>query len=629
MKNKIYQCFLLILALILCIVFGRILLIYTKPMEDVSLDLSLALEDNADPADFDNKGWTVYTQSEDEITILESNGFGAYLGLEPGQTFYYSRTLNEQLDSPTLQLSAINQKFSVWLNDTLIYTDCPDLDNQIGYVTLPMNEWDRNEQIIISLPLDYYGKTLTIAQSSPKYADANYTQAFPTRVMLYCGFSYESKLISESFTTAILASGAFFIGVILLILMVFHNDLSLLFLSLIPFSWIMSFILNTSFFFTYFENHYNTLSGNLSLIPAAGLFVFLALRSNKYRLFPFGIAFTYIAALLTQNSLFLHNDFFAATDFTTIFFATSLPEWIAFTGILGMLALAILFWRKQSAFYQIFSWIAPSFLVIFWTAILIKDFDHVCSQVLLNLKSHSITYVYHKILWPIIGATLLTALIDAWKTAVLRRSEKQLLAEKQKLTLESYENLRRQHEEVMMIRHDMTKHFHVLNDMSEEIQIKSYLKDLIGQNQAIRSVIQTGNQMLDIILNSKLSTAADHGIKVDIVNVSAPSVLPLSDADLCSLIVNMMDNALSGATQSNSEEPFIRLDIHEKNNYFAITCENTASIVKDKKNTKKETVQKHGFGLKIIQQIIKRYHGLLDTEYDNNVYKLKIVLPLS
>lgn len=81
-------------------------MMYASPMEDVSLNLSLAVGDSLDynPADFDNKGWTVYTQEGNTKTELIPDGFGGYSGLEPGQTFYFSRIMNENLEAPTLQI---------------------------------------------------------------------------------------------------------------------------------------------------------------------------------------------------------------------------------------------------------------------------------------------------------------------------------------------------------------------------------------------------------------------------------------------------------------------------------------------------------------------------------------------
>ena len=77
-----------------------------------------------------------------------------------------------------------------------------------------------------------------------------------------------------------------------------------------------------------------------------------------------------------------------------------------------------------------------------------------------------------------------------------------------------------------------------------------YLDDLIGQNEKVPSVVQSGNEMLDIILNSKLSAAADAGVEVRLTRTHAPRQLPLTDTELCSLIMNIMnimDNAMEAA----------------------------------------------------------------------------------
>ena len=48
-----------------------------------------------------------------------------------------------------------------------------------------------------------------------------------------------------------------------------------------------------------------------------------------------------------------------------------------------------------------------------------------------------------------------------------------------------------------------------------------------------------------------------------------------------------------------------------------------------KKEDKKETVPKHGLGMKIIGGIIKRYHCLFDIKYGQDYYKIQIAIPLS
>lgn len=214
MRNRIQQYAPMMIALLMTLLCASFLMIYVSPMKDVSLDLSLVSREDSlviNPEEFDSKGWTVYTQEGDIRTELEPDGFGGYSGLELGQTFYLSRVMEEDLDSPTLQLDTLEWQFSVWLDDTLIYTDCPELDNRIGHVTLPMSQWLREDPITISLPADYQGKTLTIAQSFPEWSETSSVTAWPAPVRLYCGYAYESGLISETFQTALISTAAFLI----------------------------------------------------------------------------------------------------------------------------------------------------------------------------------------------------------------------------------------------------------------------------------------------------------------------------------------------------------------------------------------------------------------------------------
>lgn len=178
-------------ALALALFFAMIFIRYAQPMDNEIYDLSTVIALNeAEMVDTCAElGWSVYTQAGDVVTPLTYDGLGCFEGLaELGQTFYFSRVMQEALDAPTIQLGTANRNFSVFLDGVLIYTDCPEQDNRIGYLTLPMREWDRKENVTVSLPEDYVGKTLTIAQSTPLYAETPRmaTRAIPTSVKLYC-----------------------------------------------------------------------------------------------------------------------------------------------------------------------------------------------------------------------------------------------------------------------------------------------------------------------------------------------------------------------------------------------------------------------------------------------------------
>ena len=629
MRDKLIRHGTLILALVLAVFCAGVLMIYVEPMEDVFLDLSLMyMEDGMDPIpeEPDTKGWTVYTQEGNTRTELTPNGVGGYTGLELGQTFYFSRVMEEELDSPTLQLGTAERQFSVWLDDTLIYTDCPELDNRIGYVHLPMSEWLREAPITISLPADYRGKTLTVAQSFPEWTETGSVTAWPASVRLYCGYAYESSLISETFQTALLAAVAFALTLSLLAAFVRSRDWSILCLAVVAFLWMGQKLAGTSYYFRYYAINSNSLNAVVPLVSALALLCYLTLQGGTRRKLlwipvgAFGLSVIADAIVLGIYSTALLEPFQGAA------LILYLPQWFAFISMMVLLVTGTIWWRKENRFYRIFIPLAFAGIAVSWAMqIFTESAGFVWQHITTNLLNYQIHYVYTHTLSGVTIAALIAAVVEAVRAELNRRTEQQLMQQRQELAMSSYENLRRQHEEVMMLRHDMLRHYRTLHDMGSDEKRTAYLAELIGQNQKIRPVVQSGNKMMDIILNGRFGAAADAGIRIEIPHITAPSQLPLSDPDLCAMVMNIVDNAITAT--SGAETPYIILKIHEKDGYLAIVCEN--SFGPQETETKKETVPKHGLGLKIIHNIVEKYHGAILAENNANSFCVKIVIPLT
>ena len=205
-------------------------------------------------------------------------------------------------------------------------------------------------------------------------------------------------------------------------------------------------------------------------------------------------------------------------------------------------------------------------------------------------------------------------------------AETKLLAQQYEAAQAGFENLRRHHEEVMMLQHDMKKHLTFLRQSISDKAAVEYLDSLIGQQQALSPVVQSRNQTLDIILNAKLGEAAGKGITVEVIQVDAPKSLPLPDADLCALMRNLLDNAIHAA--SLTEKPFLRLDMHQKDGFFVFVCENAAAPEPPEKSTAKKTVQQHGLGMKIMEQILNRHGNMMTTEWLSGSYRITIAIAL-
>ena len=197
-----------VMVLLLCGFFAAALLFFTQPMTEQTFDLSV-----------ETVQWEVYIQEGQQRTDLLPDGDIGYTGLSaPGQTFYFSRILTEEVESPVLYLDTVNRSVAVFLDGERLYTDCPEQSGGVGELTLPMLGWDRLEPVEITLPPDYLGKTLTIAQSTglgEKQIPEMEPTVYPCTVTLSCGYAYESGIVAESFRTAIPAALCFVLGLLL------------------------------------------------------------------------------------------------------------------------------------------------------------------------------------------------------------------------------------------------------------------------------------------------------------------------------------------------------------------------------------------------------------------------------
>ena len=620
--------FAVLTTLIILTAFSPVLLTYVSPMEDASYNLSIIGEDGQPWQG--NKGWTVYTCTEGAVKELTPTGYGAYYGLDyPGQTFYFSRRLTEELDSPTLRIGAANRTFSVFLDDELIYTDCPELDNRIGYLTLPMLEADRFEPLVVSLPTGYAGKTLTIAQSTYAVgsdAPGSDADVFPADITLYCGYAYESGLIAQTARHIIPAALLFSAGVFMLIIFIWNAssgrlDASLPLLAQLSFALMLREIVQAPFFFYYFGVLPIDLTALCLYVSASLLLGLLVCPLSGW------LRWTMLTVALLQFGVVCYN---TVCEYQGTVHALLCAKATVFALLLAFL-LALLAWRRGSAFHRQFCLlvltggaIAALFLLLgprFFPELQRADGAQATALSLLL------------VLMPLCFVAALIALaVQTVKGLVRRRSETSILLAKEQFARASYDTLRAQTEQTMELRHDMRHHLTVLRALlrkQDYTQAQEYVDGLISQSRSITPVVRCGNQMLDIILNGTLAAALRDKVRVEVVHAAAPASLPLSDPDLASLVMNVMENAVHAACSSPVGERFIRLDIRTKDNFLVFCCCNSAPLSEPAAGSKKSgPLSSHGYGLKIIDRILKQAGGFCRIETGRGQFQLTFGLPL-
>lgn len=189
-------------------------------------------------------------------------------------------------------------------------------------------------------------------------------------------------------------------------------------------------------------------------------------------------------------------------------------------------------------------------------------------------------------------------------------------------------------EKFKKIRHDMKKHF--LNaaalvekgkfDVAAEL-LRNAGED-IEKNVPVMN-IESGSDIVDAIIASKFalceSKHIDFKYKTECLDKIQIDVL-----DLSSLLSNMIDNAIEAA--SETESPFVELDIFRYNAYLAICVKNSYTGNKilirtsDCLATTKIDRSLHGFGGRIIKEIAIKYNGESTWEANGSVFSTVVLI---
>ncbi len=144
-------------------------------------------------------------------------------------------------------------------------------------------------------------------------------------------------------------------------------------------------------------------------------------------------------------------------------------------------------------------------------------------------------------------------------------------------------------------------------------------------------MVTTGNKTLDIILTEKNYLALKNGITPCII-AHGELLNFMQERDIYTLIGNLFDNAIESVMAVEDENKRnITLKITEKDNYIEIQEENNytgklkfenESLVSSKTNK-----ENHGYGIKSMSYIAKKYGGTLSFKINEQLFLITINIP--
>lgn len=184
--------------------------------------------------------------------------------------------------------------------------------------------------------------------------------------------------------------------------------------------------------------------------------------------------------------------------------------------------------------------------------------------------------------------------------------------------------------EVMNIRiHDLKHQLHKIekeNSASPEAIMQ--LNETISK---YKSFSRCGNDVIDAILTEKNIKFEKESI-IFTYFLNGKLFDNFSTLDIHSIFGNALDNAIEFLITLPKENRFLTIRSFEKGNIAKVSFENTY-IGKPKFNkqglldTTKDNSMYHGFGLKSIKSIMKKYNGSMSITIEDNTFKLQLLFP--
>ena len=182
------------------------------------------------------------------------------------------------------------------------------------------------------------------------------------------------------------------------------------------------------------------------------------------------------------------------------------------------------------------------------------------------------------------------------------------------------------------LRHDIKDKYETVNELLKVQKIDETRKfisesfDLIGKSE---SYVKTKNNIVNAIVNAKLTMASSLGIKISCITVS--DFEGIKGTDLCDLLSNTLENAITACKEiADDANKFLYLKIDRETDTYTFLIKNSIDhSVMDSNprlTTTKADKKQHGLGTSIIREIARKYNGRCDFYESEGMFCCQVTL---
>ena len=252
-------------------------------------------------------------------------------------------------------------------------------------------------------------------------------------------------------------------------------------------------------------------------------------------------------------------------------------------------------------------------------------------------------FVQNKIDYSILGIAFISNIIflvliliiyfgylNTMKNLEIQRKEILLLKEKTKNEIDYYREIDALHQEMKKIYHDLKNQILVASTIEKESLKEDYMESVHEYFKDYLLTINSGNGVLDILLQKKYDLCKKKGIDFTFnVDFSKGDFINLIDVG--SIFGNILDNAIEACANLGDKKKEINLFVGIMEGFIVIKIVNPFEKILKREGallSLKQGNNKQGLGLNCLRDSLEKYSGTYHYEIKGDRFELTILIPI-
>ena len=250
--------------------------------------------------------------------------------------------------------------------------------------------------------------------------------------------------------------------------------------------------------------------------------------------------------------------------------------------------------------------------------------------------AQSVMDIYYSLFFVASGMLVLNVLIFILLDNVVKREseirEKEIMLEQTEHLNQMYRSLSDEREKQKARSHDYINNLNVMLMLAREGKVDEeirYIEEQLGRELQSVDVIDTGNTLINAVLNIKYLEAKEKGIIIPFIADNLTG-LKISDSDLVTILTNILDNAIE-AVQKCDEKRIVFKIIKDSDLLIIDSTNPYAGQLPDEDSfiTTKNDKKNHGFGLLNVKNTVKANNGNCFIDTEGGIFHISIAIPLA